>query len=77
MWLMLVGYPAEDPRGGGQRPRRPLEANYFLHKYGNPWQDIPGVKERLRQEGMLQDPMDPEKRAAEVRELAERFGLPL
>lgn len=77
MWLMLVGYAAEDRRGGGQRPRRPLEANYYLGKYGNPWKDVPGVQDRLRREGMLQDPMDPEKRAAEVRELAERFGLPL
>ncbi|MPY81521.1 MAG: hypothetical protein GEV04_24725, partial [Actinophytocola sp.] len=24
MWVMLVGYPAEDPKAGGQRPRRPL-----------------------------------------------------
>ena len=77
MGLMLVGYPAEDRKGGGQRPRRPLESNYYLHKYGQPWKDIPGVQDRLRAEGMLQDPMDPEKRAAEIRELADRFGLPL
>ncbi|MFN8203103.1 MAG: hypothetical protein U0S48_11085 [Solirubrobacteraceae bacterium] len=56
------------------KPRRPA---LHLGKYGNPWKDVPGVQDRLRREGMLRDPMDPEKRAAEVRELAERFGLPL
>ena len=24
MWILLVGYPAEDAKGGGQRPRRAL-----------------------------------------------------
>jgi nitroreductase len=77
MWVLLVGYPAEDPRGGGQRPRRPLANSYYRGRYGTPWEEIPGVTERLRQEGMLQDPMDPERRRQEIRELAERFGLPL
>lgn len=77
MWVMLVGYPAEDRRGGGQRPRRPLSNNFYIGRYGQPWEDIPGVRERLEREGMLQPPMDPVKRAAEVRQLAERFGLPL
>lgn len=77
MWMMLVGYPAEDRLGGGQRPRRPLSVNYFRGRFGNPWEEIPEVTEQLKREGMLQEPMDVEQRAAEIRALAERFGLPL
>ena len=76
MWILLVGYPAEDPKGGGQRPRRSLADNFYEGRYGQPWQEIPEVTERLRREGMIQEPMDPERRLAEVRELADRFGLP-
>jgi nitroreductase len=77
MWMLLVGYPAEDPKAGGQRPRRPLSNSYFRGRYGTPWEEIPEVTERLKREGMIQPPMDPERRRAEIRELAERFGLPL
>jgi nitroreductase len=77
MWVMLVGYPAEDRKGGGQRPRRTLADNFYRGKYGNPWEEDLAVTERLKREGMIQDPMDAERRHAEVRELAERFGLPL
>jgi nitroreductase len=76
MWVMLVGYPAEDRLGGGARPRRSLASNFYRGRYGTSWEEIPEVTERLRREGMIQDPMDPERRAAEIRELAERFGLP-
>jgi nitroreductase len=77
MWVMLVGYPAEDRHAGGQRPRRPLSANFYRGRFENPWEEMPEVTERLKREGMIQEPMDPERRAAEIRELAERFGLPL
>jgi nitroreductase len=77
MWVLFVGYPAEDPRGGGARPRRPLSESYYRGAYGTPWQDVPGVKDKLRAAGMLQDGMDAEKRHAEVRALADRFGLPI
>jgi len=76
MWMLLVGYPSEDPKAGGQRPRRELSVNYFRARFGSPWEDIPGVTDRLRQEGMIQEPMDAEPRLKEVRALAERFGLP-
>lgn len=79
MWVMLVGYPSEDRRAGGQRPRRPLSEQFFLGQHGTPWEEDPTVTERLRQEGMIQEPMvgHEEDRQAEIRELAERFGLPL
>jgi hypothetical protein len=77
MWVLFVGYCAEDRLGGGARPRRPLGDNFYRGAYGNPWEDIPGVKDQMRAAGLLQDPMDADKRHAEVRELAERFGLPI
>lgn len=77
MWVMFVGYPAEDRRGGGQRPRRPLSQSFSRGRYGTPWEEIPEATDRAKQEGILQAPMDPEQRKVEVRKLAERFGLPL
>ena len=79
MWVQFVGYPAEDALTHGQRPRRPLTDNYFRGRYGVPIEVDPAVTERLKGEGLVQDaakPFDPE-RTAEIRELAERFGLPL
>lgn len=79
MWVMLVGYPAEDRLAGGQRPRRPLSDNFFIGQYGTPWQEDSAVTERLRREGLIQESMagHEKERHAEIRELAERFGLPL
>ena len=79
MWVMFIGYPAEDPQTHGQRPRRPLENSYFQGKFGTPFKTNPAVTERLKKEGLIQpegkknDPV----RKAEIRKLAERFGLPL
>jgi hypothetical protein len=73
--LLLVGYPAEDPLTGGQRPRRPLSSQFFLGRADQPWEEIPEVTERLKHEGLIQEPVDADRRRKEVRELAERFGL--
>lgn len=79
MWILLVGYPAEDPKGGGQRPRRPLSESFYRGQYGTPWAEIPEVTERLKSEGMIQEPMpaDATERMQEIKQLADRFGLPL
>lgn len=78
MWVMFVGYPSEDPKAGGQRPRRPLSANFFRGHYGTPFEEDPKVTEQLKAEGMIQAPANtgPERKA-EIRALADRFGLPL
>ena len=75
-WVMLVGYPAEDPQTHGQRPRRSLSEMAFLNNLDTPWEEIPEVTERLKSEGLIQDPVDVDARSKEVRELARRFGLP-
>jgi len=79
MWVMLVGYPAEDRLAGGQRPRRPLADNFYVGQFGTSWVEDAEVTERLRAEGMIQETMEgkEEIRQAEIRSLAERFGLPL
>ena len=74
--LLLVGYPAEDPLTGGQRPRRPLSTQCFVGNASTPWEEIPEVTEQLKKDGLIQDPVDAEKRRAEVKALAQRFGLP-
>jgi nitroreductase len=79
MWVMLIGYPAEDRLAGGQRPRNPLSHNYFVGQVGTPFQEDPAVTESLRAAGMIQDSMAGREaqRRQEIRELADRFGLPL
>lgn len=74
--IQIVGYPAEDPDAGGQRPRPPFEELYFDGTWGNPIQSDPAVVEELHQAGMFQEQAPKPWRAAEVRALAQMFGLP-
>ena len=48
----------------------------YVNNLDTPWEEIPAVTERLKAEGLIQNPVDVDKRAAEVRKLAQRFGLP-
>ncbi len=75
-WLMLVGYPLEDREAGGQRPRRPLDTNFFEGTCETPFVPDPEVTERLRREGMIQEAGPFPWRADEVRMLSRMFGLP-
>jgi len=75
-WTLLVGYPAEDPQTGGQRPRRSISTMAYINNLDTPFEEDPKVTEKLKAAGMVQDPVDVEKRAGEVRQLARRFGLP-
>ena len=72
---VLVGYAVEDLQAGGQRPREPLEEDFFEGRYGNGFHRDAAVVERLKEEGMIR----PEVlgwRKAEVRRIARMFGLP-
>jgi hypothetical protein len=75
-WVLLVGYPAEHPQTGGQRPRRSISASAYLNNLDTPWPEDPTTTERLKREGLIQDPVDVPTRMEEVRGLAQRFGLP-
>lgn len=79
MWVLLVGYPAENPKAGGQRPRPPFEEQYFEGKYGVPFKRDPAVVDKLKEADMIQAPAEPndEVRKAEIKALAAKYGLPL
>jgi len=49
-----VGYPAESPEAGGQRPRRPFEELFQLNRYGEPFPRDPDVVAELERDGMIQ-----------------------
>ena len=74
-WVMTVGYPAEDPKAGGVRPRRPFEEMYFEGKFGKPFKRDPKVIELLRKVGLIQDEAPLPGRLEELNTLTKAFGL--
>ncbi len=73
---MLLGYPGETREAGGQRPREPFEEDFFELRYGHPFYREPGVVERLKAAGMIQEEAPFPWRMDEVRGLARKYGLP-
>jgi nitroreductase len=76
LWCLLVGYPAESWEAGGQRPRPPMEEIYFEGKYGTPFKPDPKVTEELKEKKLLTAPAPLPWRKAEVKAMAQLFGLP-
>jgi len=74
--VQLVGHPAESPNAGGQRPSPPFEDLYFSGKWGVPLKADPSVTDQLKAAGMLQEQAPSSWRGAEIRALAQLFGLP-
>jgi nitroreductase len=74
--IQTVGYPAESPEAGGQRPRLPFEDLYFLNRYGESFPRDPKVVEGLERDKMLQDPAPLPWRWAELEYLARAFDIP-
>ncbi len=54
--LQTVGYPAENPEAGGQRPRQPFEKLFHMNGYGKPFPRNEEVVEELAEDGMFQAP---------------------
>lgn len=73
--LQLVGYPAEDAKAGGQRPRAPFEELFFKHTWGEPLASDPEVVAQLTEAGMFQTPAPFPWRRAEVEALAKAFDI--
>jgi nitroreductase len=73
--LQTVGYPAEDPDAGGQRPRLPFEARFALNRHGTPFPRDPAVVEALRAAKMVCPEAPLAYRRAELRWLQEQYGL--
>ena len=79
LYVMLVGYPAESWEAGGQRPRPPFEELYYFGQYGTPFPRDPALVEKLKQAKMIQRPAtsNNQQRMAEIKALAEKYGLPM
>ena len=74
VWLQLLGYPAESPEAGGQRPRRPFEELFSLGRWGSPFPRDPAVVEELRAGGLIGEPAPLPGREEELEHLARMFG---
>jgi nitroreductase len=78
VWVQLLGYAAEDPNGGGQRPRLPFEQLFFQGKWGQPFPRDRAVTDKLEQEELIQAPAPAPgpARREEHRNLARMYGYP-
>jgi nitroreductase len=64
--LQTVGYPAESPDGGGQRPRQAFEELFHLNKFGEPFPRSEEVVEELTDDQLFQAPAPLPWREAEL-----------
>jgi nitroreductase len=76
VWVQLVGYPAEDPEAGGQRPRDPFETLFYEHSWGQPFPRDEEVVSQLTKERLLQEPMTKPGRFDELKFLSRMYGYP-
>jgi nitroreductase len=73
-WGQALGYPAEDAKAGGQRPRLRFEKLFSRNVFGQPYALDPAVAALHREAGMLQEQGPLPGRFEEMAALAERFG---
>ena len=73
-WLQLVGYPAESPDAGGQRPREPFDSLFFSMRWGTALERDPAVVADLEREGLIQAAAPLPGRDEEIVHLGRMFG---
>jgi nitroreductase len=73
-WGHAIGYPLEDAKAGGQRPRLKFEKLFHKNSYGNPLFPDPAVDAALKEKGMIQEQAPDAGRFKEIDELASQFG---
>ncbi len=73
-WAQVLGYPMEDSKAGGQRPRLKFEKLFHKDSFGTPLMPDPAVDEILAQKGMIQEQSPLAGRMDELDRLAGRFG---
>lgn len=73
--IQTVGYPAENPEAGGQRPRLPFEDLFHIDGYGNPFPRSQEVVDELSRDKMFQAPAPLPWREAELEYLRKALGL--
>jgi nitroreductase len=77
VWVQLVGYPAEDPEAGGQRPKLPFEELYFEGDASTAFERDPDVANELQQAGLIRPTAPTSDRFEELKRLAQMFGYPI
>jgi nitroreductase len=73
--LQTVGYAAEDPEAGGQRPRLPFERRFSLNRWGAPFPRDERVVQELVAAKMIRPTAPLAYRREELRWLQEQYGL--
>jgi nitroreductase len=73
--LQTVGYPAEDPAAGGQRPRLPFGERFSLNRWGSAFPQDDAVVEELRAAKMFCPPAPLPYRREELKWLQSVYGL--
>jgi nitroreductase len=73
--LQTVGYPAEDPEAGGQRPRLPFEQRFSLNRWGEPFPRDEKVVQELVGAKMIRPAAPLSYRRDELHWLQEQYGL--
>ncbi|HVN83254.1 MAG TPA: nitroreductase family protein [Candidatus Binatia bacterium] len=73
--LQTVGYPAESPEAGGQRPRLPFETLFHMNRYGTAFPRDPQVVRELRDDKMIQDAAPLPWREEELNYLKHALGI--
>ena len=73
-WAHAVGYPLEDAKAGGQRPRLKFEKLFHKDSYGTPLQPTPEVTEALKAKGLIQEQAPRSGRFEEIDAIAAKFG---
>jgi nitroreductase len=71
-----VGYPLEDPSGGGQRPRLPFEELFQLNACDRPFPRSQDVVDELTRGKLLQAPAPLPGREEEIESIRKRYKLP-
>jgi len=73
--LQTVGYPAESPEAGGQRPRQPFGSLFHMNRYGEPFPRSLEVVEELERDKMIQPQAPLPWREAELAYLKHALGI--
>lgn len=73
--LQTVGYPAESPEAGGQRPRQPFEKLFHMNRYGDEFPRSQAVLDELGEAGMIQSPAPAPWREDELEYLKNALGI--
>ncbi len=73
-WGHAIGYPLEDFKAGGQRPRLKFERLFKKDTPDNPWPMVDGLEDALREKGMIQEQAPTSGRIEEIEQLAAKFS---